>query len=378
MGGIGISNGSSWYINSINPALLTNNHVTVFQGGMQFEKKTLSDGANTQSFQNGNLNYLMVAFPMKANRWTTSVGLSPYSNVNYNLSFQDYANGTFVPVSYQQTGKGGINQFYWANGVSLNKYFSVGVKATYLFGSVVSQNYSYNPVALANGGLYTRDAFHGLNFSGGLHFHLDSLFHRNYQLNLGAIGSFGSDLNAQHVTRIQSITTRGAILDSVTIANQYGKLSIPYNYGFGISFGKMERWKVGWDFTYLDYQKFDYRTNDDVRQYIGNPTIGYRSGFGAEFTPQPDDFTNYLKRISYRVGATYEKSPMLVNGRPLTDVAGTFGFSFPVSSISTIDLGIKIGRRGVVSQNLLEENYFRVYFGVTFNDRFWFIKRKFD
>jgi hypothetical protein len=32
----------------------------------------------------------------------------------------------------------------------------------------------------------------------------------------------------------------------------------------------------------------------------------------------------------------------------------------------------------VVTQNLLEENYFRVYFGVTFNDRFWFIKRKFD
>src|SRR5690242_3202922 len=69
MGGIGISNGSSWYINSMNPALLTYNHVTSFQGGMQFEKKTLSDGANTQSFQNGNMDYLMVAFPVKVNRW---------------------------------------------------------------------------------------------------------------------------------------------------------------------------------------------------------------------------------------------------------------------------------------------------------------------
>ncbi|MBI1768873.1 MAG: hypothetical protein HYR67_10920 [Bacteroidetes bacterium] len=378
MGGIGISNGSPWYINNVNPALLTNNHVTVFQGGMQFEKKTLSDGANTQSFQNGNLNYLMVAFPVKANRWTTSVGLTPYSNVNYNLSYQDYANGTYQIVNYQQTGKGGLNQFYWANGVQLNKYLSLGAKASYLFGSIVTQNYSYNPAATANGGLYTRDAFHGLNFSGGMQFHIDSLFRKNYQLSLGAIGSLGSNLNAQHLTRLQSTSVRGQIIDSLTVSNQYGKLSIPYNFGFGVSFSKVNRWKVGWDFTSLDYQKFDYRTNDGTRQYLGNPTIGYRTGFGAEIIPQPDDFTNYLNRITYRIGASYEKSPMLVNGNQLTDVGATFGFSFPVSSISTLDLGIKIGQRGVTSQNLLQENYFRVYFGVTFNDRFWFIKRKFE
>jgi hypothetical protein len=36
-----------------------------------------------------------------------------------------------------------------------------------------------------------------------------------------------------------------------------------------------------------------------------------------------------------------------------------------------------MGKRGDKANTLLEENYFRIFFGVTFNDQ-WFIKRKFD
>jgi hypothetical protein len=352
--------------------------VTSFQGGMQLEKKTLSDGTNSQSFQNGNMDYLVVAFPVKTNRWSTSIGLVPYSNVNFNLSYQDYANGTYQLVSYSETGKGGLNQFYWANGVKVNKYLSLGAKASYIFGSNVIQDYSFNPLAVANGGLYTQDSFNGVNFTGGAQLHFDSLFGTKQFLNLGAVGSLGSNISAQHITKIQSVSTAGRIVDSLTLSNQYGKMHLPYNYGFGVSFGRTNIWTAGWDFTYLDYSKFDYRTNDDVRRFLGTPTVGYRTGVGFEITPQIDDFTNYLKRITYRIGASYEQAPMLVNSNYLIDKGATFGVSLPVNNISTIDIGVKVGKRGVVSQNLLEENYFRIYFGVTFNDRFWFIKRKFD
>jgi hypothetical protein len=378
MGGIGISNGSPWYINSVNPALLVNNHVTVFQAGMQFEKKTLSDGSNSQRFQNGNLNYLMLAFPVKANKWTTSIGLTPYSNVNYNFSYQDYAAGSYQLVTYQQSGKGGINQFYWANGVVLNKYLSVGVKTTYLFGSVVSQNSASNPISYTSGSLRTTDAVGGLNFGGGLSFHMDSLLKKNYKLSIGLIGSLGSNLGLQHQSKFVSNLASGSPLDSVTSNKQYGKMRLPRTFGAGISFGKADHWTAGFDFNYLDYRSFEYQTNDGTHQYLGTPTIGYRSGFGFEIMPKPEDFTNYLNRITYRIGATYERSPFMVNGNLLNDIGGTFGFSLPVSQISTLDLGIKIGKRGVVSQNLIEENYFRIYFGITFNDRLWFIKRKFE
>jgi hypothetical protein len=36
-----------------------------------------------------------------------------------------------------------------------------------------------------------------------------------------------------------------------------------------------------------------------------------------------------------------------------------------------------LGRRGDLQLNKIEENYVKLYFGVTFNDQ-WFIKRRFD
>ena len=378
MGGIGISNGSPWYINMANPALLTNNHVAVFQAGIQYEKKTLTDGTNSQKFKNANLNYLALALPIMANRWTTAIGLAPYSNVNYNFSSQDFVAGTNQLATYQQSGKGGINQFYWSNGVVLNKYFSVGAKATYLFGSVVSQNPAFIPNAFTNATITTTDAFGGLNLGGGLSFHMDSLFKGNYKIGIGVIGNFGSALRVQHQSKYQSMLPNGFLLDSITFEKKYGKMTLPASFGAGISFGKTNRWTAGFDFTSLDYRSFDYKTNDQTRQYFGTTTVGYRSGFGFEFTPKGEDFIHYFKRITYRVGGSYERSPIILpNGNPIIDMGGTFGVSLPVS-ISTLDIGIKIGKRGLVSQNLIEENYFRVYFGVTFNDRLWFIKRKFD
>lgn len=380
MGGIGISNPSGWYINSLNPALLTFNRVTSFQAGVQIEKRTLKSEGLSQSPQNGNLDYLAVAFPLKANRWTTAIGITPYSVVNYNMSTQKPAEGSYQLIDYQESGKGGLNQFYWANGVKINKYLSVGVKASYLFGSIVTKVSSFNSLAYSNGGIYTRDSFSGLNFSGGVSLHMDSLFHSNYRLNVGAVGSLGSDLSAQHVKRLQSVTSRGIIIDSLTIDNRGGTVNLPWNAGFGVSFGNVDHWTVGFDLTYLDFRKFDYRLTDSNTKYInGVPAQSYRFGFGAELTPKPEDFTSYFNRVTYRVGGSYETSYMAQeNGHTFNDIGGSFGLSLPVSQVSTIDLGIKIGRRGTASQNALEENYFRMYFGVTFNDRFWFIKRKFE
>ncbi len=375
MGGIGISNPSAWYLNNQNPALLVFNRWTVFQAGMQYEKINETDGTNSQKFASGNLNYLAIAFPVKLTKWTTSVGLMPFSHVNYKLSFADYANGSNVAITRLESGSGGINQFYWSNGVAINKFLSVGVKASYLFGSIVTQDANlFNSSSVTTyPSIYVRDYFQGLNFSGGISFHKDSLFHKNYRLNIGLVYSAKSTLNTQHYVRYELKSTQGPTIDSATVVNNAGgKTVLPQNFGAGLSFGKIDKWTIGGDFTYLDYRTFTGFTNS-----IGIPTIGYRSGAGFEITPDAYDFSNYLSRITYRVGGSYEKLPYLVNGEALQDIGGTFGFSLPVGRASTVDLGFKIGKRGIVSQTSVEENYFRVYFGITFNDQ-WFIKRKFD
>jgi hypothetical protein len=71
-----------------------------------------------------------------------------------------------------------------------------------------------------------------------------------------------------------------------------------------------------------------------------------------------------------------DKNPFLVNGFPVKDLGINFGFSLPAGR-SSLDLAFKYGKRGNKSENILEETYFKIYFGITFNDQ-WFIKRKFD
>src|SRR5882757_3368682 len=66
MGGIGISNPNSYYLNNQNPALLVFNYVTVFQAGLQIEKRTINDGTTSANTGSGNLNYLAIAFPIKS------------------------------------------------------------------------------------------------------------------------------------------------------------------------------------------------------------------------------------------------------------------------------------------------------------------------
>ena len=87
--------------------------------------------------------------------------------------------------------------------------------------------------------------------------------------------------------------------------------------------------------------------------------------------------SNYLKRLTYRTGVSIENSAYLVNGNPVKDFGITFGVSLPVSRISSLDLALKVGHKGDKTLNTIEENYLKLYFGLTFNDQ-WFIKRRFD
>jgi hypothetical protein len=56
------------------------------------------------------------------------------------------------------------------------------------------------------------------------------------------------------------------------------------------------------------------------------------------------------------------------------DVGINFGISLP-TGMSSLDLGARIGKRGDKADTVFEETYYKIYFGISFNDR-WFVKNK--
>lgn len=375
MGGVGISNPQYFYLNNQNPALLVFNRFTVFSAGFLAERRTIKGDGASEKDGNGNLNYLAIAFPVKFAKWTTSIGLMPYSTVNYRLNYTDVIENTTATVNVQETGTGGINQVYWSNGVALHKNISVGLKASYLFSSIentYSNNIDEATTVPYYPSIYERTYVKDVRFTTGFSFHKDSLTRKNHKINFGLVYDLKAKLNTKYYSRLERRSSTG-IIDSTTLVNDVpGSITVPSSVSAGISFAKGEYWLVGTDFTYYDFTQF--------RDYNGSSqggTQAWKWALGLEVTPDPSALGSYFKRMTYRAGINYDKYPYLINGMPVKDFGINFGFSTPVSRYSSLDFALKVGKRGNLQDNTIEENYFKVYFGVTFNDQ-WFIRRRFD
>jgi hypothetical protein len=381
MAGVGVSNPQYLYINNVNPALLVFNGlggITTFQAGLVGEKRTIRNETEKEKSKGGNLNYMLLAFPIKSGKWVTSVGLMPYTSMRYKFSYKEPIGGNAADsADYEETGSGGINQVAWSHGVALHKYISLGARASYLYSTI--ENTFSNTIFLATQQqtqFFTPDVkqrfyYRGFAFTGAVSVHIDSLFNNNYRLNFGAVYDLKTDLRTQYQ---QTLTrnSNGVPIGTDTLYEASGVTTIPSALSGGLSFGKGGQWAFAIDGRITDYRNFGFFENQQ------SPTTkGWRVAAGFEITPNPTSLSSYLKVITYRTGVSLEEYPYLVNGNALRDFGTNFGLSLPVARGCSVDLSGRWGKRGNIDTNTIEETYFKIYFGVTFNDR-WFIKRRFD
>jgi hypothetical protein len=383
MGGVGVSNPQYWYLNNMNPALLTYNRITVFQAGLVGDKRRIYGDTLKENSGSANLNYLVIGFPLMRNkrtgetRWGTSLGLMPYSNVNYSFNYSAVVPGSGgVEAQYFEQAKGGFNEIYWSNGVRLNRYLSAGLKTSFMFSSVVTDfsNILDDPDQTNKYviNVHELQSVKGLRFTPGLHFRKDSI-NTKYTLNIGATYELTSKLNTTFEQVLERQSSGGTILQSDTLEVNLGKTKLPERITLGASFGRLDKWMVATDFSLLSPKgNFITLGLDSVPV-----TKGWRLAAGVELTPDARSLGSYFKRITYRTGISAESGTYLVNGNAVKDFGINFGFSFPVNRISSLDVAFRTGKRGDMKLNGIEENYFKIYFGVTFNDQ-WFIKRRFD
>lgn len=375
MGGVGFSNPGFLYISNQNPALLVYNRLTTFQAGIIGEQRSQESDSVSEKSGSGNLNYMVLAIPVKPGWWTTSFGLMPYTRLNYLLNYKEPIPGTSEYADIVEEGTGGVNQFYWSNGVSLNPDFSLGLKIAYLFSSTESSysNLLVDSQVPLSARINDRTFISSFVFTPALHVHLDSVGAKNHRLNFGIVYDLQANLNAKFNRRIERWNIAGLLDSTTVISNQPGTITMPGNLMVGMSFSPYPfKWTAAMDASYADYSS--YRDLEGKNRYGSN---SWRIAGGFEYTPDRNSLSNYLKRMTYRTGVSIENYPFLANGNTVKDFGITFGVSCPVNRISSLDLAVKWGKKGDKALNSIEENYFKIYFGITFNDQ-WFIKRRFD
>ncbi len=376
MGGVGVAQPQIWHLNNQNPALLPFNTMTVFQAGILGERRIIRQDTSSEKSVGGNMSYLAIAFPVKITKWTTSLGLMPYTTVNYKIAYiGDIINSTDSTVVTEQ-GSGGLSQLYWSNGIRITRHFNVGLKAAYIFGSTTNKysnillrsRQTLNLFSTVQDKSYVQD----FAFTGGISYSLDSLFKRKrYRMSFGATYSAAANLKTRLRSEIYRSNSIGTTVNQDTLYTVKGNTYIPASWALGVALARGTKWSIATELSMQDWSKFKSLNQDEETM-----TNSWRFGLGGEITPDAGS-EKFFKRVIYRAGFSAEQYPFLANNTNVKDVGINFGFSLPAGR-SSLDFAFKYGKRGNKDTNLLEENYFKLYFGITFNDNSWFIKRKFD
>lgn len=378
MGSVGISSGDIRFLNIINPALLIYNSVYTFSAGAYGSSVVISDKENEQRNTNGSFSHFAMSFPMKPGKWTTAISLRPYSTVDYKYVLEKDVIGSNGSTYLNKVeGSGGINQIVLSNGVKILPDLSVGLNASYLFGAILKEQ---SGSALSDTTIISfyspsntkKESFTGFNF--GLGAAYTYKIKEKLQLNMGATYDLQTDIKTKRVESWETHVRETPIAsDSLTIGVEKGITRLPSSIGLGVSLVNSLKWSVAVDMKLQDWSQF--------QNFDGNNSGMGKSmfiGVGGEVTPDAGDINSFLSRVTYRLGFGYESMAYQINDNNVKDFGINFGFSLPVSTISSLDLGFKYGVRGNIGEIGHKEEYFKLQAGITFNDRSWFRKRKFD
>ena len=375
MAGTGIAMPHRFNVNNINPALLLMNQFSTFEVAFNGEKRTVETDELSQSSGGFSLGYLVLAFPIISERWSSSIGLMPYTYVNYNVIDRQQVIGSNDSVGYLFRGTGGMNTLHWSNGFRLFKSLAVGAKISYHFGNIIDETVlqiiGETELVAFNSALYERTKFSDFNYELGFMYRQkikDDLF-----LSIGGIYEHGKDIRSFRHERLERRRADDVTVQTDTILhNQKGSVFLPPRIGGGLSLTKGISWKIGVDYVIQDwtlYEDFDGKPN--------NLTLSQRASIGIEVIPDYLSISSYIKRAIYRTGFFYEQTPYLVNGIQIEEFGINFGISLPVSRASLLNLGFQYGQRGQTENGLIKETYYKMILGVSFNDR-WFIRRQID
>ena len=360
MGGLGLSNGNSWILNNVNPAMLPVNTFTTFDLGMSIESRNLSNGTDSRRNTSGNLAYLAMGFPIKSGKWTMSVGLMPYSSVNYKIQTVGQVIGKESDALYQYTGEGGINRVYLASGWKIFKQLYFGIRASYLFGSIIDESYIdvFDTTELGlNKAFLTTDYYEETRFSDFV-FEPGLLFvqklNETSTISIGAVYELKAKVNTYRTERLQSSETPDFPIFSDTLVNESKYLTtLPQKLGIGISYNQAFKWTFGADFYIQNWSVYkNYRgTNDHLND-------SYKIIVGGEYLPDYQSVNSYLKRVTYQMGFSYEKTPFYPKNTTIEDFGINFGVSLPVGRASVFNIGFNYGQMGTTDNGFDKRRLF--------------------
>lgn len=369
MGGLGILP-DSIHANLQNPATLSSLKLTNYILGGTYNTNSIKNSSTSEKARTTSLDYMGLAFPV--GKFGFSFGLMPYSAVGYRIRITDATSNS------DYTGSGNLNKAFLSTGYQITSKWSVGAEFGYQFGRKETNATVFLTDPLAAYG--TRE----VNSSeyNGVRYNVGSIYKakfKKYDIISSVTFSPSSILksnNVRDILKVQDVNGNAFAVDIRSINVPDSDLRLPSKLAFGSGIGVITKWFVGFESTFQQSRDFPVQISPTA---VASYQEATKFVLGGYYVPNYKSFNSYYNKITYRAGLRYENTGLLINGQSITDTAFTFGFGLPFYGGygSNVNLGFELGKKGTTDSNLIQENYFNVSVGFSFNDK-WFVKRKFD
>ncbi len=378
MGGIGAGVRDNRFINYTNPASITERDTLSFMLDFGLNQKNFynTDGDSESAYNTANIQNFIFTAPIYK-KSALIVGITPYSSVGYKFrAVEDdpYLVSKYGNIEYQKYGTGSINQLFVGAAMNLSKNFSVGAEFIYYFGAL--NRYSN---VLFPSDATIRDINTGWDYdinaiSGRVGAQYFANVAKNTVLTIGATYRFESNMDGDF-TRY-ACTTSSSQIDTVSFTTTPGyEVQIPTEFSAGFSIKKRDKWMLGFDYIRQDWTSSFFGETPGV-DFKPSVASSFRAGF--EYIPNRYDIRYYFKRVTYRLGAYYDKTYVNINGNQVNAAGITFGMSMPVFRwYNAVTWSVDLGQRGSLDNNMVRERYIQVNLNFNLHDM-WFIKKRYQ
>jgi len=322
------------------------------------------DPANNTSFD---ITFRRFAVGTKIGKhWGSSAGIVPFSSENYEFNAPQPIQGTNGETAnaYYQ-GFGGVNRVYWTNAYEFFHHVSLGLNASYLFGSLSQKTILQNPnlpsaYVSTNKNIYMANFYldYGIQFFGKIG--------KKWDFVVGGTFANKTDLNAQSTVLVLGIDS--SVLKSETINEGY--FTLPNTYGVGISLTRNKKYTLVADYKFQEWTPLNYSGYNYALKNSSRASVGF------EISKKKNVFNNLVEMSFFHTGLYYGESYLNVYGQQITDMGVTLGAGVSTTrSPFAYNISFQYGIRGTSSQQLIKENYFSISFLLSYRD-FWFTKGK--
>lgn len=366
MGHSGTAMINSDYVEVLNPASWSSLSKVRFELSFAYDELRLSNSGETKYYGDGLFKGVTFGFPIsEVHRIALAFGVVPYSRINYEVTDNIIDS---VTGNYNTTylGKGGLSKIFVGSTYQLPGELLIGATLEYYFGNITYtsklafENTTYFPseyeLNYAPKGLGTTIGI----ITPDLSSLLDSSVISNLRLGLSTniVGKLNTDTS--------SVSTSSSLVD--TISTGKTKMEVPLRLNLGLHITFINVYNIALDYFYQPWTEFKL---SEINQ--SNLSDVHRISLGFEYRPQRVPGISFWEQIMFRAGLSYEMSQYNFNGNELKQYSVFGGFALPLSPENTVDLGFEYSVRGTKEDNLLEENFLRINFGVSFGD-IWFIR----